>query len=207
MSNIISGHTAYSSARNLLDENGMADIQIKPATYLRSILYGNCYSKRNKTIYLRRNIINSTSPTAIAVACNKVGLVMQDKEGGNFYKFRAMLCPYVLFSSYVVAPLVLLAVFVDIMSTISKVCTTISVIISTILYILLFLYLILTIPVFSRANKLALELLGKYKHLNDAEMTCAKKLYTSYVLSYVFEFVISLLLLIKSIFVILMLII
>ena len=202
---IASGHTAFSAARNLLDENGMSITAVKPASLIRSILYGNSYSKKDNTIYLRQNIINSTSTTAIAVAYNKVGLVMQDKEGGKFYSARAAISPFVLLSSYLIIPLLLLSIIPDFVYVLGNTWSIISVIISTIVCSLIFVYLLLTIPIFSRANKLALELLAKSKHLNTSETTLAKKLYTSYVLSYVFEFVICLLLFIKIIFKILML--
>ena len=204
---VSSGHTAFSAARHLLDENGMSTTKVKPASTLRSILYGNSYSKRDNTIYLRNNIINSTSNTAIAVAYNKVGLVMQDKEGGKFYSVRAAISPFVLLSSYLIIPLLFLSVIPDFVYVLGNTWSIISVIVSTIVCSLIFIYLLLTIPIFSRANKLAVELLTKTKHLNNSEISLSKKLYTTYVLSYVFEFIICLLLFIKIIFKILMLII
>lgn len=206
-SNASSGHTAFSAARNMLDENGMADTAVKPASTIRSILYGNSYSKKDNTIYLRKNIINSTSITAVAIAYNKVGLVMQNKEGGKFYAARAIISPFVLLSSYLIIPLLFLSILPDFVYVLGTAWSIVSVIISTIISSLLFVYLLLTIPIFSRANKLAVELLAKSKHLDSLEITLAKKLYTSYILSYVFEFVICLLLFIKIIFKILMLII
>ena len=204
---VSSKHTAFSAARHLLDENGMSDTKVKPASTLRSIVYGNSYSKRDNTIYLRKNIINSTSTTAISIAYNKVALVMQDKEGGKFYSLRAKISPFVLLSSYLIIPLLLLSIMPDFVYVMGSTWSIISVIFSSIVCVLIFTYLILTIPVFSRANKLAIEFLPKTNHLNNSELVQAKQLFTTYVLSYVFEFVICLLLLIKIIFKVLMLII
>ena len=56
------GLTAEQTARSLLDANGLQYVQIKKLGFFRRILlFGNHYSVMKKTIYLRTNILNSSS--------------------------------------------------------------------------------------------------------------------------------------------------
>ena len=55
------GHTGFSAARNLLDANGLSDVEVKPLTFFKAMFYGNHYNAKTNTIYLRQGIINSKS--------------------------------------------------------------------------------------------------------------------------------------------------
>lgn len=188
-----SGHTAYSAARNLLDENGMSDIKVKPLGFFKSIFYGNCYSAKQKTIYLRKSIINQSSITAVGIACQKVGLVMQDKENNTAFKIRAIVSPFIIFAPAMIIPILVFGIILDTLFTLGGTLAIVSVCIGIFLYVLAFIYTLLTIPVESRANKLALELIEKSNLLNATETLAIKQIFTSYLLVYVLEFVATLL--------------
>lgn len=192
-------HTAFSAARNLLDENGMADIKVKRAGFFRTIFYGNRFSAKSNTIYLRPNIINSTSIIAVGTAIQKVGLVMQHKEGNKIFKFRAIFAPYILFTSYFVFPLLVLGLLFDVIFVLGGSFAIISVVMGILLYSIAILYTYINIPVESRANKLAIELIDKTKFLDDNEKVIIKQVYTTYILAYVTEFIVTLLEIIKVI--------
>ncbi|MDD3213272.1 MAG: zinc metallopeptidase, partial [Eubacteriales bacterium] len=62
-----SGLTGIEAARKLLDESGLENVQVQQAGFLRALIYGNYYSRRAKTVFLRRNIANRNSVTAVGV--------------------------------------------------------------------------------------------------------------------------------------------
>lgn len=194
------GHTAFSAARTLLDENGMSDVKVEQLGFFRALFYGNCYSKKNKTIYLRKEIINQTSITAVGIACQKVGLVIQDKEKNKTFKIRAFIAPFILFTPFWVVPLSVLGIIFDIMFSLGGAISIISIIFSIIIYLLSVIYAVVTIPVESRANKLALEFMEKTNILNKKERALIKELFSVFMIAYIIEFIISLLQVIKIIF-------
>ncbi len=192
------GHTGFSASRNLLDSNGLSDVEIKPLTFFKAMFYGNHYNAKTKTIYLRQNIINSKSITAVGVAVQKVGHAIQDKENSPLFKFRTKIAPFVVFAPMLFIPITILGAILDWMYSIGGVSAIISVSLGLILFILAFTFTLFTIPVESRANKLAVELLEKTKILNTNEIYAVKDLYSSYIVAYVMEFLASLLQLIKT---------
>ena len=192
-----SGHTAFSVARNLLDENGMADVKVEKAKFFRRLVYGNRFSTRTNTIYLRPNIIDSTSIVAVSTAIQKVGSVMQHKEGNSIFKFKSVFSPYMIFTSFLVLPLLVVALIFDFTFVLGGYLATISVIFSLIIFTIAILYTYINIPVESRANKLAIELIDKTKVLDNDEKVVVKQIYTTYILAYVTEFIVALLELLK----------
>lgn len=194
------GHTAFSACRTLLDENGMSDVEIKEAGFFRALFYGNHYCKRQKTVYFRKGIINSTSITAVGIAVQKVGLVIQDKEDNPAFKYRAMVAPFAIFGYVLVLPITILGIIFDVVFTLGSVFAILSVIISFIIFVVASVFSMLSIPVESRANKLALELMVKTKMLNEEEQLLIKDVFSAYMISYVLDFVVALLLIIKVVF-------
>lgn len=192
------GHTAFSTARNLLDVNGLSEVEVKPLTFFKSMFYGNHYDAKTKTIYLRQNIINSTSLTAVGLASQKVGHAIQDKEGGSLFNFRSKIAPFVVFAPVLFLPITIIGFILDTLYSIGGTFAIISVILGLVLYLLAFTFTLFTIPVESRANKLAVELLEKTKILNTTEIYAVKDLFSSYIVAYVMEFLSSLLQLIKT---------
>lgn len=193
------GHTAYSAARNLLDQNGMQDVEVKQLGFFRALFYGNSYSARTKTIYLRRGIINKTSITAVGLACQKVGLAIQDKENNKAFKFRSAIAPVIVFAPVIVVPIILIGFLIDFLLSLGGIAAIVAVVVGVLVYLVGFIFTILTIPVESRGNKLALELIEKTKFLNEEETYAIKEVFSVYIIAYVLEFVVALLQLIKFI--------
>ena len=88
----IEGKTAKQVAEEMLAKLGYNDIRVEKTSYLWLWFFykwGNRYSPRRKTIFLYKNILNKSTVTAIAIATQKVGLVIQHKQGDKKMAFRA----------------------------------------------------------------------------------------------------------------------
>ena len=48
--------TTEQLAQKLLEKEGITDVSVQKCGLFRSLLYGNSYSRRKKTIFLRKNI-------------------------------------------------------------------------------------------------------------------------------------------------------
>lgn len=192
------GHTGFSAARNLLDANGLSDVEVKPLTFFKAMFYGNHYNAKTNTIYLRQGVINSKSITAVGLAIQKVGHAIQDKEDSPLFKFRSKVAPFVVFAPMLFIPITIIGIILDFLFSLGGVAAIISVILGVVLYLLAFTFTLFTIPVESRANKLAVELIEKAKILDTNEIYAVKDLYSSYIVAYVMEFLASLLQLFKT---------
>ncbi len=78
---------AQEIADSFLKETGIEGVQVKQAGFFRAIFFGNSYSSYTKTIYLRKSIFQKKSLTAVAIACQKVGLAIQHKEQNKKFLF------------------------------------------------------------------------------------------------------------------------
>ena len=196
---ISSKHTAFSAVRNLLDANGMSDVEIKPLTFIQALLYGNHYSSRKHTIYLNSKILDSTSISAVGIAIQKVGLVMQHKENNKLFKITSILSPVILFSPMLIIPLIVVATTLDFLFLLGGTVAIISCTLGLLYFLLTAAYSLVIIPIESRANKLAMELIDKLDYMTDDEKSIVKEIYSMQILSYVLYFVVSLLEIIKCI--------
>lgn len=194
------GFTAYSAARNLLDANGMTDIKIEKLGFFRAAMYGNSYNRKKKTIYLRRNIVDSDSILAVGLALQKIGLVVMDKQNDKQFIRRAKMQPFMLLAPVAFIPIVLIGLVFDIiLSKAVGVGTIITTILAAAFYIISMIYELSTIKVEKRANQKAMEIMVATNFLNEEERMQIQKVFDSYILSYIAEFVVTLLQFIKFI--------
>ena len=98
------GRTASEVARLFLDFAGLKDIQIvKVHGHLTDY-----YNHRKKIIALSSDVYDSTSLSAIGVACHEVGHALQYKSAYLPIKFRNIIIPICNFSNRLLWPLVII---------------------------------------------------------------------------------------------------
>jgi uncharacterized protein len=83
------GRTGAEVAREILNENGLYDVQIEP---VRGKLSDH-YDPRKKVVRLSEDNYYGTSIAGAAVAAHEVGHAIQDAEGYAFLRFRHALVP------------------------------------------------------------------------------------------------------------------
>lgn len=191
--------TAYEATRALLDANDMQDVQVKKCGFWRAWLWGNSYSVRKKTIFLRKGIINQKSITAVGVGLQKVGLAIMDKRGDKKIKTRSILLPLTYLAPTLFIPIVIIGLVFDFVIGFTGVPTIIAGIVGIVLYFLAFVYMIINIPVEKQANRLAMGIMEKSNFLTAEEREQVNKLFKSYITMYVVDFIIALLRIIQAI--------
>ena len=201
------GLTAEEAAVKFKDLLGMQDVQVKKCSFWRAMLstggamgFGNNYSIYKKTIFLRKNILNKTSLTAVGLGTQKVGLALQDKEGNKTYQFTARVKPFVFFAPSLVLPLIIIGLLLDLLvfNTIG-ISTIIFGGLGLLFYFLSFIIILFTIKVEKRANKTAIKLMEENNFLTAEERVHIQKLYNAYIRAYIADFIIALLELILNI--------
>lgn len=199
--------TAKDAAEKFKGMVGLDNVGVQQCSWWRAMFslggalgFGNNYSIYKKTIFLRKNIIDKPTITAVGIATQKVGLALQDKEGIKLYRFTARVKPFVLFAPMAFVPLVLIGVAVDFLTVGSVGLTAIiTTLVAAAYFILAFLVILFTIKVEKKANNTALKLMEENNFLNETERGYIKEIYNAYILAYVADFIIALLEVIKMI--------
>ncbi len=189
-----SGLTGMETARKLLDESGLADVQVKPAGFLRALVYGNYYSRRAKTVFLRKNIANRNSITAVGVATQKTGLALLDQEGDPQFRVRESLRGIFLFAPVFFIIILIVGAGIDYLVSHSiGQWTTISSIIGLLYYLAATVYTLFTITTEKKAGATAREALREKGLMNTEELEAFAKLQRYYIVKYILDFVVTLL--------------
>lgn len=87
--------TGAQVARQILDDNGLFDVQIEE---VKGVLSDH-YDPRKKVVRLSQDNYHGYSMAAAAVAAHEVGHAIQDAENYAFLKFRSALVPLASFGS------------------------------------------------------------------------------------------------------------
>ena len=164
--------TGAQTAREILDNNGLRNIEIKEVK-------GNLtdhYDPRKKVVSLSSEIYHGTTIASVSVAAHECGHAIQDKENYIFLKFRNSIVPFVNFSSkigYIV-------IIIGLLFSLKKVA-----IIGLIMLLAMLLFQLITLPVEFNASKRAKNLLVDLKIINDYELDDSKTMLNAAALTYV----------------------
>jgi len=182
---VASGLTALEAARELLDQNQLSDVQVKKAGFLRALVYGNHYNRRRKTVYLRKNIANRNSVTAVGVAVQKVGLVLLDQQGDKQFRVRESLRGLFLFAPvfFIIVLIVGAAIDFAISQTIGQ-WTTIAAVAGLVYYLAATVYTLFTITTEKKAGKIALQSLEEHQMMTTEEIHAFAGLQQYYMVKY-----------------------
>lgn len=195
-----SGKTSCEVAREALDKAGLHYVQVKKASFLRAWFWGNSYSLSKKTIFLRRNIMEKSSLTAVGLALQKVGIAKAIEGGDIKAKTRNFLQIFGVFGPFMFIPLVLLGAIIDIVLFSHFGTWSIAGLVVGIIFLLTgALCTFLNIPVEKKANKVALELLEEHKVCTASEREEIKKVLDTYITAYILDFIVTVLRIIQLI--------
>lgn len=174
------GLTARQVARQILDENGLYNVQIEHIS-------GNLtdhYDPKSNVIRLSDSVDNSTSVAAIGVAAHEVGHAIQHATNYKPVKVRSALVPVTNFGSSISMILIMIGlVFVGLSET-GNFGFTIA-IIGLLAYCLVAVFQIVTLPVEFNASSRALKTLSDRGILYSDEVPMAKKVLSAAAMTYV----------------------
>lgn len=197
------GKTAKEVAEEMLEKLGYHDITVGRASWLWFIFFqnwGNRYSPHRKKILLYGNILNKKTVTAVALATQKVGLVVQHKEGDKDMAFRAKWEKWTRPAPNLLIPIVTIGVLIDLFVNAWAFNGGTFGIISLVFLILAIAYtiigfraLFLIIPTERRAGEIALKLIEENSLLASGDIERVGKLYKVYVKKYIADFVMAVL--------------
>ncbi len=185
-----SGKTAYEVARMFLDYAGLKDIQI---IKVRGELT-DYYNHSKKVLALSESTYNSSSISALGVACHEVGHALQYKTKYIPIMIRNFIVPIVNFVNYFVWYLIIIG-FIIFYTTSNAIWLWVAVGI----FGLSTLISLLTLPIEYNASKRALQLLKDSTLLNEDETNKAREVLNAAALTYVASLLVSILNLLRFI--------
>ncbi len=187
------GITAREATRKFLDENSMEDVKVEKVGFFRMLFFGNHYSVAKKTVFLRKNIIDKSSLTAVGVGLQKVGLAMQHKNKEKGFMVRYVFQILSFFSPIIFYLIVVAGIVIDILVGFTGAISFTGIIIALAYYLVVFFCLLFTIKVESKANKQSISMIENSDILSAEDVADLKKLLNTYVIIYILDFTISIL--------------
>ena len=194
---ISSRMSGLDAARYVLDREGLTQIKVRKAGLIREALFGNYYNIFTKTIYLRSifgKIDDKQSVTSTALAVQKAGVAELCESGDTAAVVRNRLSLIGIFGPFLFIPLVLIGAVLDyfVLKTDGKL-SVLALIVGGAFLVGGFIVTFLNIPVEKKANKLALKLLRDHGLANEEELKTIEKVYDTYILSYICDFILEVL--------------
>lgn len=192
---LASGKNSFDVAKQMLNQAGLNNIELKQAGFFRAWIYGNYYDMKHKTIYLRKQIANKNTITAVGLALQKVGIAKLCESGDAKaiirYKFKKL----GIFGPLLCVPTILLGILIDIflMNSSSFVCSIIGIVLGGILLLAGFIQTLLTIPVEKKGNDMALQMIDETGIMTDEERKIIKGVFDAYIIAYVMDFIVTVL--------------
>ena len=196
------GKTATEVARETLDKCGLNYVKVKKANFLRAWFFGNSYSLSQKTVFLRRNIADKSSVTAIGMALQKVGVAKMCEKDGGLAKTRNTLQVIGLFGPFMFLPLIIIGALIDVFMLQTDefgIFSAIGLILGILFLVAGFVVTLLNIPVEKKANDMALEMIDESGLMNETERAEIKKLFDTFMIAYVLDFILTVLRIIQLI--------
>ena len=189
--------TGREAARKILDANGLQHIRVST---FGSFLFGNSYSHYFKKVRIRRLTNNKPSITSLAIGAEKASLAILDKERDPDMVTRVRLTPFIYFGPIAFIPIVAIGVAIDlIMYNFSGVATTIATAVGLLLYVISFVLSIKILKTEVKAQKKAIEIMGKENMANEEELEMMRELYKIYNIQYVNDIIMEFLQLIMRV--------
>lgn len=188
-----SGITARELVERILRQAGINDIKIIAVNGDLN----NYFDPRRRVIALSNTVIDSTSISALGIACHEVGHALQYQANYLPIKFRNIVIPACNFANIFLWPLVLIGLFLGLGASSYSIYGQICLYAGLAVFGLSALLNFITLPVEYNASSRAKTLLLETGALSQEELTGAKKVLDSAALTYVAAFVVAVLNLIR----------
>ena len=170
----MTGMTGAEAARQLLNSQGIYDVQIRQVTGSLT----DHYDPRTKTVNLSESVYGSTSVAAIGVAAHECGHAMQDASEYVPLRLRGSMVPVVNIGAQLSWPMILIGVLVGGMG--SPIVS-----LGILLFSLSVLFQLVTLPVEFNASARAVRLLDSTGILRGEEVGYTKQVLGAAALTYV----------------------
>ena len=190
--------TGIETAQYVLDREGLSpEVTVRKAGLIREAIFGNYYNVVTKKIYLRSvlgKIDKKKTVTSTALAVQKVAVAKLCESGDQQAITRGRLQLLGLFGPFLFIPIVLIGAVLDaVLMNGNGVLSLGGIALSGIILVFGVIVTGLNIPVEKRANALALELLEKHGLATGDEIEVMRKVYDTYIISYICDFILELL--------------
>ena len=169
------GITGAEAARNLLNREGLYNVQIE----CLNANDGDHYDPRTDTVRLSYKNYNGTSVTAVSVAAHECGHAIQHARGYVPLRLRTAFVPIANFGSMLAWPVIILGVIINSRSSMMLIN------IGILLFSFAVLFQLITLPVEFDASRRAMVQLREQGILGDQELHYTRKVLTAAALTYV----------------------
>jgi len=166
------GYTGAMTAREILDENDLHDIDIIAA---KGKLTDN-YNPKKRVVNLSETVHSNASIAAIGVAAHETGHAIQDRDGYGPLRLRSFLVPVANIGSKAGPYIVILGLILSMNFFIE---------LGIVLFAAAVLFYLVTLPVELNASKRAMELLETEGILERDELGAAKKVLKAAAFTYI----------------------
>lgn len=180
------GLTAAQVARRVLDRNGLQRVQI---VRIGGHLTDN-FNPTTNTLSLSQSVYNSTSISAIGVACHEAGHAIQHAQHYFFAGLRLKLVPVVNFANRMLFPILLIGMLFGFASPYTLI-GRIFIWAGVIVFGLSMLFSLVTLPTEFDASARAQKEL-KENYFSSQEAALSRKVLTAAAMTYVVSFLMSL---------------
>lgn len=161
------------------------------------------YDSKKKRIALSDSTYDSTSVSALGVACHEFGHALQDKDNYAPMRIRQIIIPITNFASQLLMPLVTLGLIFSFATTANTLLGNIFLWSGIIIFGGSVLINLITLPVEFNASKRAIKLLATTEVLDKQELNGAKKVLNAAALTYLAALVVSILSLLRFLIIVL----
>lgn len=169
--------TGAEAARRVLSANGIRNVRVDRVS-------GNLtdhYDPKANVIRLSDSVYDSTSTSAIGVACHEAGHAVQYAEHYAPVKWRAAIIPITNLGSKLAMPLILIGLLLSALGSVSYFFVYLGIA----AFGLSFVFQLITLPVEFNASRRAIQAISQYGILTEAELQGAKKTLQAAAMTYV----------------------
>lgn len=168
------GYTGAMTAREILDENDLHDIEVVSA---KGMLTDN-YNPKKRMVNLSESVYSRASVAAIGVAAHETGHAIQDRDGYGPLRLRTYLVPVANIGS-------MAGPYMVIFGLILGTGFTFLIELGIVLFAAAVIFYLVTLPVELNASRRAMELLENRGILEREELGAARKVLNAAAFTYV----------------------